>query len=285
MSIEIKNISYTYTAQTPFAKQALSDVSLTINKGEFIAVIGQTGSGKSTLAEHIKGLLKPSSGTVCIEGVDINSKGTEAKKAKQKVGMVFQYPEHQLFAETIFEDIAFGPRNQGKTVEEVNAAVYNAMSFVDLDMETFGQRSPFQLSGGQMRRVAMAGIIAMEPDYLILDEPSAGLDPKSRDSIFAQLLRVFQERQMGVILITHSMEEAARYAQRIVVMGGGKICLEGSTREIFLRDRAELLKAMVDVPESIKLAEELKSAGLPLEGVHLTKEELVQAITKAKGWA
>lgn len=289
MSIEVKNVSYTYTANTPFASKALDDVSVTVEKGEFLAIIGQTGSGKSTLAEQMKGLLEPSEGAVLIDGVDINPKGkgknSEAKKAKQKVGMVFQYPEHQLFAETIFEDIAFGPKNQGKSEEQVAAAVYNAMKFVDLDVETYASRSPFQLSGGQMRRVALAGIIAMEPDYLILDEPSAGLDPGSRDAIFNQLMKVFRERKMGVILITHSMEEAAKYAERIVVMAGGKIRLEGKTEEIFLKDRSILNEAMVDVPESVKLAGELKEGGLTLKAIPLTEEKLVQEILEAKGWS
>lgn len=284
MSIEIKNVSFTYTPKTPFAQQALKNVNLTIEKGEFVAVIGQTGSGKSTLAEHIAGLLKPSQGQVCIDGVDVNEKSPKAKSARQKVGMVFQYPEEQLFAETVYEDIAFGPRNQGKTPEEVDGAVRRAMAVVSLDFDTFANRSPFQLSGGQMRRVAMAGIFAMETDYLILDEPSAGLDPQSRDNVFGQLMEIFNSRKIGVILITHSMEEAALYAQRILVMSGGELRLDGKTRDIFLKSREELTSAMVDVPESVKLTTELKTAGLKVEGLPLTKTELVTAIKKAKGW-
>lgn len=284
MSIEIKNVSFTYTPKTPFAQQALKKVNLTIEKGEFVAVIGQTGSGKSTLAEHIAGLLKPSQGQVCIDGVDVNEKSPKAKSARQKVGMVFQYPEEQLFAETVYEDIAFGPRNQGKTPEEVDGAVRRAMAVVSLDFDTFANRSPFQLSGGQMRRVAMAGIFAMETDYLILDEPSAGLDPQSRDNVFGQLMEIFNSRKIGVILITHSMEEAALYAQRILVMSGGELRLDGKTRDIFLKSREELTGAMVDVPESVKLTTELKTAGLKVEGLPLTKTELVTAIKKAKGW-
>ena len=284
MSIEIKNVSFTYTPKTPFAQQALKKVNLTIEKGEFVAVIGQTGSGKSTLAEHIAGLLKPSQGQVCIDGVDVNEKSPKAKSARQKVGMVFQYPEEQLFAETVYEDIAFGPRNQGKTPEEVDGAVRRAMAVVSLDFDTFANRSPFQLSGGQMRRVAMAGIFAMETDYLILDEPSAGLDPQSRDNVFGQLMEIFNSRKIGVILITHSMEEAALYAQRILVMSGGELRLDGKTRDIFLKSREELTSAIVDVPESVKLTTELKTAGLKVEGLPLTKTELVTAIKKAKGW-
>lgn len=184
MSIEVDHISYTYMAHTALENKALDDVSFTVDKGEFVALIGHTGSGKSTLAEHLNGLLHPDTGEVRVDGVDLAGKDAAAKAARGKVGMVFQYPEHQLFAETIYEDIAFGPRNQKKSEDEVEASVRRAMAFVDLDFGTFSQRSPFQLSGGQMRRVAIAGVVAMEPDYLIMDEPSAGLDPVSRDNIF-----------------------------------------------------------------------------------------------------
>ena len=211
MSIEVDHISYTYMAHTALENKALDDVSFTVDKGEFVALIGHTGSGKSTLAEHLNGLLHPDTGEVRVDGVDLAGKDAAAKAARGKVGMVFQYPEHQLFAETIYEDIAFGPRNQKKSEDEVEASVRRAMAFVDLDFGTFSQRSPFQLSGGQMRRVAIAGVVAMEPDYLIMDEPSAGLDPVSRDNIFSQLMKIFEKRQMGVILITHSMEEAANF--------------------------------------------------------------------------
>ena len=233
MSIEVDHISYTYMAHTALENKALDDVSFTVDKGEFVALIGHTGSGKSTLAEHLNGLLHPDTGEVRVDGVDLAGKDAAAKAARGKVGMVFQYPEHQLFAETIYEDIAFGPRNQKKSEDEVEASVRRAMAFVDLDFGTFSQRSPFQLSGGQMRRVAIAGVVAMEPDYLIMDEPSAGLDPVSRDNIFSQLMKIFEKRQMGVILITHSMEEAAQYASRVLVMSGGKLHLDGPSRDIF----------------------------------------------------
>lgn len=284
MSLEVKNISYTYMVKTPFERKALQEINLTIEKGEFIALIGHTGSGKSTLAEHLCGLLQPSEGQVLLDGVDLSGKGKEVKQARHKVGMVFQYPEHQLFAETIYEDIAFGPRNSGKSEEAVAEAVRSAMAFVNLDYENFKDRSPFQLSGGQMRRVAIAGVVAMEPDYLILDEPSAGLDPASRDKVFAQLTDLFQARRMAVLLITHSMEEAARYANRIVAMSKGKVVLDGSTNEIFTRDRQALQAASLDVPESLKLAETLSANGLNLQGKPLTKEQLVAAINQAKGW-
>ncbi len=284
MSIQVDHISYNYNAHTSLSVKALDDVSFSLEKGEVAALIGHTGSGKSTLAEHLNGLLHPMSGSVLVDGVDLANRTPETKKARDRVGMVFQYPEHQLFAETIYEDIAFGPRNQGKTETEVAEAVRSAMAFVDLDFASFAQRSPFQLSGGQMRRVAIAGVIAMEPDYLILDEPSAGLDPVSRDNIFAQIQRLFKERKMGILLITHSMEEAARYATRLLVMQEGKLQLDGPAREIFTTQRETLQQLSVDVPESLKLADALRQQGLPLQGTPLTKTELIQAIESAKGW-
>jgi len=285
MSIEVKNISYTYMAKTPFERKALANVSVTIEKGEFLAIIGHTGSGKSTLAEHLNGLLNPSIGEVCVDGVNLKGKGNDVRLAKHKVGIVFQYPEHQIFAETIYEDIAFGPRNSGLSEEEVELQVRNAMKFVGLDYDKFAQRSPFQLSGGQMRRVAIAGVVAMNPDYLIMDEPSAGLDPVSRDGIFAQLLNVFREREIAVILITHSMEEAAQYAKRLLVMSKGQIVIDGTTAEVFKEQRGTLQEIGVDVPESIKLTDLLCRKGLKLEGEALTKDQLVKYIKKAKGWS
>lgn len=284
MSIQVDHISYTYMTHTSLEKKALDDVSFTLEKGEFVALIGHTGSGKSTLAEHLNGLLHPMAGKVLVDGVDLAAKTPEAKTARNRVGMVFQYPEHQLFAETIYEDIAFGPRNQGKSEPEVEGAVRSAMEFVDMDFDTFAQRSPFQLSGGQMRRVAIAGVVAIEPDYLIMDEPSAGLDPISRDSIFGQLRKIFEKRKMGVLLITHSMEEAAQYASRLLVMSDSRLQLDGPARELFTHEREKLESLSVDVPESVKLAEELRNQGLPIEGTPLTKEELIRAIDKAKGW-
>ena len=284
MSIQVDHISYTYMTHTSLEKKALDDVSFTLEKGEFVALIGHTGSGKSTLAEHLNGLLHPMAGKVLVDGVDLAAKTPEAKAARNRVGMMFQYPEHQLFAETIYEDIAFGPRNQGKTEPEVEETVRSAMEFVDLDFDSFAQRSPFQLSGGQMRRVAIAGVVAMEPDYLIMDEPSAGLDPISRDSIFGQLRKIFEKKKMGVLLITHSMEEAAQYASRLLVMSDSRLQLDGPARELFTHEREKLEALSVDVPESVKLAEELRQQGLPIEGTPITKAELIRAIDKARGW-
>ncbi len=284
MSIRLENVSYTYMKKTPYERTALKGVSLTIDKGEYIAVIGHTGSGKSTMMQHLNGLLNPDQGSVFVDDIDISGKGQEAKKARNKVGMVFQYPEHQIFAETIFEDVAFGPRNKGLAEEEVEKQVKAALSFVGLDYDTFANRSPFQLSGGQMRRVAIAGVIAMDPDYLILDEPSAGLDPRSRDSIFREINELYQARKMAVILVTHSMEEAAQYAKRLLVMSKGKIVIDGESREVFRNHREALKELGVDVPQAVKLAELLRERGLSINNDVTKTEELVKQIKLAKGW-
>ena len=284
MSIKLENVSYTYMKKTPYERTALKEVTLTIAKGEYIAVIGHTGSGKSTMMQHLNGLLSPDQGKVFVDEVDISSKGAEAKKARNKVGMVFQYPEHQIFAETIFEDVAFGPRNKGLSEAEVEQQVKAALSFVGLDYDTFANRSPFQLSGGQMRRVAIAGVVAMDPDYLILDEPSAGLDPQSRDNIFREINSLYQARKMAVILVTHSMEEAAQYAKRLLVMAKGKVVIDGSSAEVFQHHREDLKNLGVDVPQAIKLADVLREHGLQIGNDVLKTEDLIQQIKLAKGW-
>ena len=284
MSIKLENVSYTYMKNTPYERTALKEVTLTIEKGEYVAVIGHTGSGKSTLMQHLNGLLKPDLGKVFVDDVDINGKAAAAKTAKNRVGMVFQYPEHQIFAETVYEDVAFGPRNKGLAEEEVEVQVKAALKFVGLDYDSFASRSPFQLSGGQMRRVAIAGVVAMEPDYLILDEPSAGLDPCSRDSIFREINELYQTRKMAVILVTHSMEEAAQYARRLLVMSKGRIVIDGSSAEVFQNQREMLSSVGVDVPQTIKLADTLREHGLQIGKDILRIDELVNQIKKEKGW-
>lgn len=269
MPLNLQNVTFTYMKGTPFEKTALHDVSLQIEKGEFVAVIGHTGSGKSTLVQHLSGLLHPDKGSVTVDGVNLNAKNAAAKKARNCVGMVFQYPEHQIFAETVYEDIAFGPRNKGLAPDEVDRAVRDAMAFVGLDFDSFAKRSPFRLSGGQMRRVAIAGVIAMEPDYLILDEPSAGLDPRSRDAVFKEVMALYKKRGIAVILVTHNMEEAARYASRLLVISGGQVILDGVPHDIFTNHKDELLAASMDVPPVYKLADCLNAHGLP---VHSTPE-------------
>ena len=284
MSINLTNVFYTYMTGTPFERQALNDVSVSIEKGEILAIIGHTGSGKSTLVQHLNGLLKPSSGKVTIDDIDISGRGGEAKKARQQVGMVFQYPEHQIFAETVYEDIAFGPRNRGFSAEEVDKQVHEAMAFVGLDFDTFAKRSPFQLSGGQMRRVAIAGVVAMNPDYLVLDEPSAGLDPRSRNAVFKEILALHKERGIAIVLVTHSMEEAAKYANRMLVINKGKILFDGKPAEIFSQHKDELVAVGMDEPQVYKLSALLRSKGLEIAEGITDSADLVKNIKKAKGW-
>ena len=284
MSINLANVFYTYMTGTPFERQALNDVSLTIEKGEVLAIIGHTGSGKSTLVQHLNGLIKPLRGNVTIDGIDIAGRGSDAKQARQQVGMVFQYPEHQIFAETVYEDIAFGPRNRGFSAEEVDKQVHEAMAFVGLDFETFAQRSPFQLSGGQMRRVAIAGVVAMNPNYLVLDEPSAGLDPRSRNAVFKEIMALHKERGIAIVLVTHSMEEAAKYANRMLVINKGKVLFDGKPTEIFSQHKDELVEVGMDEPQIYKLSALLCDKGLAIDEGITDAAELVKSIKKAKGW-
>ena len=284
MSIDIKNICYTYMRGTPFEKKALDDVSVSIDKGEIVAVIGHTGSGKSTLVQHLNGLLKPDAGQVTVDDVNLAGKDAAAKKARQLVGMVFQYPEHQIFAETVYEDIAFGPRNRGFQPEEVDKQVREAMAFVGLDFETFAKRSPFQLSGGQMRRVAIAGVVAMNPDYLVLDEPSAGLDPRSRNAVFKEIMALHQSRGIAIVLVTHSMEEAVKYAKRLLVINQGKILFDGNPADIFRNHQQKLVEVGMDEPQVFKLADLLRKQGMELPQGITDELTLLQMIKKAKGW-
>ena len=284
MSIKLSNIYHTYSKGTPFERLALDGVSVAINKGEIVAIIGHTGSGKSTLVQHLNGLLNPDKGIATIDDIDITAKGVQAKNARQHVGMVFQYPEHQIFAETVFEDIAFGPRNKGFSEEDVAKAVREAMACVGLDYDTFAERSPFQLSGGQMRRVAIAGVVAMNPDYLVLDEPSAGLDPRSRNAVFKEIMALHKSRGIAIVLVTHSMEEAVKYANRMLVINAGKVLFDGEPAVIFKEHGDELVRVGVDVPQVYKLADLLRQRGVAVpEGI---KDEmaLVKAIKEAKGW-
>lgn len=284
MSINLANVFYTYMTGTPFERQALNDVSLTIEKGEILAIIGHTGSGKSTMVQHLNGLIKPLRGNVTIDGIDIAGRGSDAKQARQQVGMVFQYPEHQIFAETVYEDIAFGPRNRGFSAEEIDKQVHEAMAFVGLDFETFAQRSPFQLSGGQMRRVAIAGVVAMNPDYLVLDEPSAGLDPRSRNAVFKEIMALHKERGIAIVLVTHSMEEAVKYANRMLVINKGKVLFDGKPTEIFSQHKDELVEVGMDEPQIYKLSALLRDKGLTIDEGITDAAELVKSIKKAKGW-
>lgn len=269
MSIKLNNVSFTYMSGTTMAHQALRNITLEIKKGEIVALVGHTGSGKSTLIQIMKGLLQPNAGQVSVEDGE--------------VGMVFQYPEAQLFAETVYEDIAFGPRNQQKSPEQVDAAVKNALQFVGLGFAEFSQRNPLQLSGGQMRRVAIAGVIAMEPDYLILDEPSSGLDPLGRRNLFAKILALYKEKNPAVILVTHSMEEVATYANRMIVMDDGAILFDGKPTQIFTEHREELLNLGLEEPEVYQLHYLLANRGMQLPMVQ-DEEQLFKEIKTAKGW-
>lgn len=283
MSMKLEHVSYTYMPGTPYEKEALKDISLEIKKGEFVAVIGHTGSGKSTLVQNLNGLLHPTKGNASLDGVDLSGKSNEAKMARGRIGMVFQYPEHQLFAETVYEDIAFGPQNLGLNYEETDARVKDAMKFVGLDFETYAGRSPFSLSGGQMRRVAIAGVVAMNPDYLILDEPSAGLDPGSRDAVFAEVMELYKKRGTAIIMVTHSMEDAVQFAKRMLVVYDGRIIIDGKPGEVFLKEKEQLLKVGMDVPEVYKLADALRVKGLRLPKEITDAKTLLAEIKRRKG--
>jgi len=281
--MKLEHVSYTYMPGTPYEKEALKDISLEIKKGELVAVIGHTGSGKSTLVKNLNGLLHPTKGNASLDGVDLSGKSNEAKMARGRIGMVFQYPEHQLFAETVYEDIAFGPQNLGLNYEETDARVKDAMKFVGLDFETYAGRSPFSLSGGQMRRVAIAGVVAMNPDYLILDEPSAGLDPGSRDAVFAEVMELYKKRGTAIIMVTHSMEDAAQFAKRMLVVYDGRIIIDGKPGEVFLKEKEQLLKVGMDVPEVYKLADALRDKGLRLPKEITDAKTLLAEIKRRKG--
>jgi energy-coupling factor transport system ATP-binding protein len=283
MAIELREVSYIYMKNTPFEHTALNSVNLTINPGEFVGIIGHTGSGKSTLVQHLNGLLKPSSGEVLVDGTQLSARGQASKLAKRKVGMVFQYPEHQLFEETIAADIAFGPKSLGLDETEITHRVREAMEFVGLEYDTFADRSPFQLSGGQMRRVAIAGVIALKPEYLVLDEPSAGLDPRGREEIFSQIMHLHQQTGIAVIMVSHNMEEVARLASRLIVMKHGRVSLDGRPRDIFKEGSASLKEAGVDVPRITALMRYLKEQGLNVDDAVITAEEGVQSILSALG--
>lgn len=283
MSICVENVSCVYSKGSPFEKVALENISLTIEKGEFIGIIGHTGSGKSTLIQHLNGLIHPTSGKVTIDGVDLAAKTKEAVAKRHSVGMVFQYPEHQLFEETVAKDIAFGPKNLGCSEEETEKRVKSAMKFAGLDYDTFGGRSPFRLSGGQQRRVAIAGVIAMHPDFLILDEPSAGLDPIGRREIFSRIQSWYQKGVFSVILVSHNMDDIARLATRLLVMHKGHLVMDGKPMDIFLHHRRELQECGVDAPPLTQTLLYLKEKGIPVLEDAKTVEEAVDRMSQMLG--
>ncbi|MGL5150337.1 MAG: energy-coupling factor transporter ATPase [Clostridium sp.] len=277
MSIEIKNLTHVYMPKTPFEKTALDGVSLSIKDGEFVALIGHTGSGKSTLIQHMNGLLKATSGSIIVDGSDICDKGVKLADIRKKVGLVFQYPEYQLFEETIEKDIQYGPRNLGLHEDEINKRTKKAMEMVGLDYETYKNLSPFELSGGQKRRVAIAGVIAMEPRVLILDEPTAGLDPKGRDDILEQIKILHRNYGMTIILVSHSMEDVAKLAEKVVVMNKGSVVLEGKPNEVF-KEIDLLEKIGLGVPQVTYLVRELNRKGFNISEDIYTIDEALEAI-------
>ena len=283
MSIKIENLTHIYMPKSPFEKKALDNVNLVIEDGEFLALIGHTGSGKSTLIQHLNGLLEPSSGRIVVDDVDITNKETKLTDIRKKIGLVFQYPEYQLFEETIEKDIAFGPTNLGLNEDEILRRVKISMEMVGLDYEAYKDVSPFDLSGGQKRRVAIAGVIAMEPKVLILDEPTAGLDPKGRDDILEQIKILHEKYKMTIVLVSHSMEDVGKLAERIVVMNQGKIALLGKPEEIF--KEVETLESIgLAVPQVTYLMRALREKGFDVSEEVFTVEqgskELLRILSK-----
>ena len=273
MSIKLDQVTYTYGVGSPFERTALHETSVEIHEGEFVGIIGHTGSGKSTFVQLLNGLIHPTRGVVTVDGTDISKKTKEVMAIRHKVGMVFQYPEYQLFEETIAKDIAFGPRNFGLSEDEIEERVREAMEFVGLDYDTYADRSPFRLSGGQMRRVAIAGVIAIHPKYLILDEPSAGLDPVGRREIFSEIQRWHREKNITVILVSHNMEDISQMATRLLVLSHGNIVLDGEPLDIFSHRQQTLHDAGVSVPPVTEVLQYLQSKGFDIsDRVHSVDE-------------
>lgn len=277
--IEIKNLTHIYSEGLPFEKKAIDDINLKIEENEFIGLIGHTGSGKSTFIQHLNGLLKPSSGEIIVDGMKVDKSSSNLTELRKKIGLVFQYPEYQLFEETIERDIAFGPGNLDLSEEEVLRRVKSSMDSVGLDYETYKDKSPFELSGGLKRRVAIAGVLAMEPKVLILDEPTAGLDPRGRDEILSEIKSIHEKRKITVILVSHSMEDVARIAERIIVMDKGKVFLDSNPREIF-RNEDKLLSVGLGIPQITSLMRTLKKKGLDINEDSITVEEAKESLIK-----
>ena len=277
MPIEVSHLTHCYSEGSVLRTVALDDVSFRVEDGEFVGVIGHTGSGKSTLVQHLNGLLKPTSGRVLIDGEDLNGEHVNRRALRQRIGLVFQYPEYQLFEETVAKDIAFGPKNQGLSAEEIDKRVRYAMASVHLDYDKYAERSPFELSGGQMRRVAIAGVLAMRPSVLILDEPTAGLDPRGRDRILSMLEELHSEGNVTILMVSHSMDDMARLATRLLVIADGKLVATGTPREIFAQ--SEMMTSIgLDVPEAVHLCRELRNRGLDIPPDLYRTEELKDAI-------
>ena len=278
--LEVRNLDYIYSAGTPFEHKALDNVSFALEPGEFVGIIGHTGSGKSTLMQQMNGLLKPTSGQVLLDGVDIWSDKKLTRQARFRVGLVFQYPEYQLFEETVYRDIAFGPKNMGLEEEEVDRRVREAAGFVGLTQAQL-EVSPFDLSGGQKRRVAIAGVIAMEPEVLILDEPTAGLDPVGRAEILGNIEAYRQAKNATIMMVSHSMEDVARLTDRLLVMNGSRLAMDGTPSEVFSRAQ-ELLAMGLNIPQVTQVFLELKKLGLDVKSVY-TMDQAVAEIVRLRG--
>lgn len=279
--LEVKNLTHTYGEGTPFYSVAVSNIDLSFYRGEFVGIIGHTGSGKSTLIQHLNGLLRPSSGDVLLDGKSIWSSKEYTREARFRVGLVFQYPEYQLFEETVYKDIAFGPKNMGLSEQEIDARVRRAAGFVGVPEENL-EKSPFELSGGQKRRVAIAGVIAMEPDILILDEPTAGLDPAGREGILTNIREYQKSQQATIVMVGHSMEEMASNVDRLIVMDHGSVAMDGTPREVF--SHAEQLREIhLDIPQVTRLFLKLQSMGINVDTSVHTVEQARDAILSMKG--
>ena len=279
MPIQVEHLTHTYMTDSPFAATALEDVSLTIEDGELIGLLGHTGSGKTTLVQHLNGLLKPTSGRVVVDGLDITEKGVSLLEVRRRVGLVFQYPEYQLFEETVAKDVAFGPKNLGLSEQEVDQRVRFALREVGLAYDEIAQRSPFELSGGQMRRVAIAGVLAMRPKTLILDEPTAGLDPAGRRSILGMIRELHAAGGLTVVMVSHNMDDISSLATRLVVMSRGRMVLTGTPREVF--QHRELLSSIgLGIPQAAELTQRLIAEGYPLPADLYTPAEVAEALLK-----
>ncbi len=278
--LQVNNLTHIYSVGTPFQHTALEDVSFSVERGEFIGIIGHTGSGKSTLIQHLNGLLKPTSGTVLLDGKDIWESKAVTRQSRFRVGLVFQYPEYQLFEDTVYKDIAFGPKNMGLDSEEIDRRVRQAASFVGLT-EAQLDVSPFDLSGGQKRRVAIAGVIAMEPEVLILDEPTAGLDPEGREDILSNILAYRDAKNATIMMVSHSMNDVAKLTQRLLVMNGSRLAMDGTPDEVFARAQ-ELLDMGLDIPEITRVFLHLQKLGLPVKSEY-TQQAAVAQLTSILG--
>ena len=279
--LETRDLTHTYGVGTPFESDAIQQVNLTFSRGEFVGIIGHTGSGKSTLIQHLNGLLKPTSGDVLLDGRSIWSDKKFTRETRFRVGLVFQYPEYQLFEETVYQDIAFGPKNMGLTKDEIDRRVREAAGFVGIPEENL-QKSPFELSGGQKRRVAIAGVIAMEPDVLILDEPTAGLDPVGREGILSNIRAYQAAKNATVIMVSHSMEEIASNVSRLIVMTHGRVAMSGAPREVFARAK-ELISMGLDIPQITQVFLRLRDMGVGVDTSVYTVEQALESLKKLRG--